>query len=191
MLRSPFHLSLDGLLVGCICAFLHYHRSEFAWLEHRGVVRGLYFGGVLVSGYLLCARPLLDSVSWFNVTFLYTLLAFSFGAVLLSLVSGRAPCAPFFRARGPHFFSKISYSLYLVHMIFMGIVFVVLRDHFELARFSVGLQFALYFPVFCACSIVGALALHYTIEKPFLILKDRLGAPRPRPSDVASAALTA
>ena len=187
MLRSPFHLSLDGLLVGCTCAFLHQHRSEFPWLERAGIIRGLFWGGVGVSGYLLCAQPLLHSVSWFNVTLLYTLLGFSFGAVLLSLISGRAPGAAFFRARWLFFFSKISYSLYLVHMIFMDIVFIVLRDHLQLTSFPVGLQLALYFPAFCVCSIAGALALHYAIEKPFLILKDRLGETR-RPSDVAAAA---
>ena len=132
MLRSPFHLSLDSLLVGCTCAFLHQHRSEFPWLERAGIIRGLFWGGLGVSGYLLCAQPLLHSVSWFNVTLLYTLLGFSFGAVLLSLISGRAPGAAFFRARWLFFFSKISYSLYLVHMIFMGIVFIVLRDHLQL-----------------------------------------------------------
>ena len=191
MLRSPFHVSLDGLLVGCICAFLHHHRDHFPWLERTEIIRSLFWGGLLLSGYLVCAQPLLDPIRWFNVTLLYTCLALGFGAVLLSLISGRSPCAAFFRTRWLFFFSKISYSLYLVHMMFMGCVYVLLRDTISIERFPVGVQFALYFPLFCVFSIAGALVLHYAVEKPFLILKDRLGQPRPGLAQTTPQSVTA
>ncbi len=173
-LRSPFHVSLDCLLVGSICALLHYHRERFPWLDRPAVIRGLFFGGALLSGLLLFPRPLLAGVHFFNVTLLYSLLGLGFGAVCLSLVSGRAPFARFFRSRVLFFFSKISYSLYLVHMIFMARPLVVLRHVFHIGDLPLGAQFAIYFPVFCAVSTLVALLLHYLVEKPFLLLKDRL-----------------
>ncbi|MEK9662909.1 MAG: hypothetical protein VW644_14475 [Alphaproteobacteria bacterium] len=34
--------------------------------------------------------------------------------------------------------------------------------------------FAAFFPVYAALSIVAAMAIHFAVEKPFLILKGRL-----------------
>ena len=77
-------------------------------------------------------------------------------------------------ARWMLFFSKISYSLYLVHMIFMQATLDWLDRAFGIASWPTNLQFSLYLPVFCSLSIAAALILHYAVEKPFLLLKDRI-----------------
>ena len=45
---------------------------------------------------------------------------------------------------------------------------------FGVGDLPLGAQFLIYFPLFCATSTLAALLLHYAVEKPFLLLKDRL-----------------
>ena len=73
------------------------------------------------------------------------------------------------------FFSKISYSLYLVHMLFVASTIDLLNSTIHLRSMPIAQQVMIFSPVYCVFSILAALALHYTVEKPFLILKDRLG----------------
>ena len=73
------------------------------------------------------------------------------------------------------FFSKISYSLYLVHFVFVGATSDMLNRFTWYEDLSPAGRFGVNFPVFCALSILAALVLHYAVEKPFLILKDRVG----------------
>lgn len=176
VLRSPFHFCCDALMVGAMTAFIYHHRARCPRLfQNARVSKTLFWCGTIVVTILLFRAPLLDSIEWFDVTALFPLLAVGFGAVLLSLVANPDLYGRVFQSNTLFFFSKISYSLYLVHMLFVAGTMDLLNSTIALRSMPVAQQFLIFFPVYCVFSILAALALHYTVEKPFLILKDRVG----------------
>jgi peptidoglycan/LPS O-acetylase OafA/YrhL len=170
-LRSPFHVSFDGLVAGCAIAFVVRSGPTRAWLESRARwLLGLGLGATLL---LLAAAPLVERVSPLEGALVGTLVSLAFGLSVLGLLGRQGPLNRWLSARWMLFFSKISYSLYLVHMVFMDVTLQGLERLPGFGGWGVNRQFALYLPVFCVVSIAGALVLHYAIERPFLILKDR------------------
>lgn len=171
-LRSPFHLACDALLIGTLCAMIYQHRAEYSLLENPRFSRSLFWGGTAWIGYLLCAQPLMNGIDWFRATLMFPALGVGFGAILLSLVLKPGSYAEPFKSPVLFFFSKISYSLYLVHMVFINSVYVLLTQVPGFESLSAGGQFLIYMPAYTLVSVTAALALHYAVEKPFLLLKD-------------------
>ncbi len=174
-LRSPFHLAADSLLVGTLCAFLYHDRSAFPLLQSHRLQKCLFAAGVVLVSSLLFSHELLREISWFDATLLFPALAVGFGAVLLSIVlrSESNVNSTGLSSSWLFFFSKISYSLYLVHMLFIDSVYHLCRSIPGFDQLSQGGQFLVYFPVYAMVSIAASLLLHYVIEKPFLLVKDR------------------
>jgi peptidoglycan/LPS O-acetylase OafA/YrhL len=175
-MRSPFHLALDSLLVGSLCAFLVRDRKSFAWLNQPATPRRLLRCGAVLLVALLAFVPLLNQFNWFTCTALFSALAWGFGAVLLGLVLEPSLGGPFLKSRFMLVLSKLSYSLYLVHMCFIGAALTLIRAVPGFNGLPRALQFVLYFPLFAAISTLAALALHFAVEKPFLIIKDNYRA---------------
>jgi peptidoglycan/LPS O-acetylase OafA/YrhL len=174
-LRSPFHVCLDGLVVGAACAFLYRSEGVKRVVGARpGLLSALFWCGAAVVGGLVGVFPLAERVNWFNATVLQSLLALGFGAIVFSVLWGGAAFAAPLRAAWLRFFARISYSLYLVHMLFMTSVFVLLDQWAALGRLPVWGQALVYLPVYCAVSVLAGLWLHYAVERPGLALKDRL-----------------
>jgi peptidoglycan/LPS O-acetylase OafA/YrhL len=173
-LRSPFHLSADALIVGTACAFVYHAHRRGEWRIGPAAATWLFWGGAATVGVLLCSHRLLDRVSWFDATLLFSILSLGFGAVLLGLVLHRGRYAGFFQGRTLFFFSKISYSLYLVHMVFLASTYALVDGWIGLDRFPVWFGMLVYLPIFGAVSVLASLLLHYAVEKPFLLLKDRI-----------------
>jgi len=172
-MRSPFHLALDSLLVGSLCAFLVRDRQAFTWLNRPQTPRRLVAAGTVLIVALVGFRPLLESINWFNSTLLFSLLAWGFGAILLGLALEPARERPVLGSQPMFVLSKLSYTLYLVHMCFIGVALQALRVVPGYDDCPRGVQFLIYFPVFAGISTLAALMLHFAVEKPFLILKDR------------------
>jgi len=173
-LRSPFHLSVDALIVGTACAFVYHAHRRGELRVSRRLAAGLFWGGLITVGALLGSHPLLDSVSWFDATLLFSVLALGFGALMLGLVVHPGRRGAPFRGRSLLFFSKISYSLYLVHMAFLVSTYNVVNAWIALDRYPPLLGMLVYLPLYGGVSIFASLVLHYAVEKPFLLLKDRV-----------------
>lgn len=170
VLRSPFYMSFDSLFMGAACAWL-FHR----WPPPSERVRRSLAGvGAVSAGLLLGVDVLLEPIGTFNGTVLTTVLAVVFAALLLGVVNGRGWLAGKLSSPYLYFFSKLSYSLYLVHMALMAPVWTALTSIAPVDTMSAGTRVALYLPLYSGASILAALVLHYAIEKPFLIRKDRL-----------------
>jgi peptidoglycan/LPS O-acetylase OafA/YrhL len=172
--RSPFHMSVEGLLLGSVCALVYQHRQQLVWWQHVRVQPTLLFVGSVTIAVLLCGMLLLKDITplWIIVGPLVIALAFS--GLLLGCCMGRSFWTQWLTHKAFFFFSKISYSLYLVHMLFMEVGWRAVFWLFPTSQqLPLGLQFLVYFPVYIALSVSAALLLHYVVEKPFLLLKDR------------------
>jgi peptidoglycan/LPS O-acetylase OafA/YrhL len=166
--RSPFHLALDPILIGVILAFIYRGRDEWPRLTARASAGLVFWAGAVGFVLLTTGGELMAEISWWDKTLQPIAIAAVFGALTFGLLFGGGPSGGFDSAL-LLFFARISYCLYLVHLPLI-----------PLARKLAGQgdgadpDFALFFAIFSALSILAALLLHYAIEKPFLVLKDRI-----------------
>jgi peptidoglycan/LPS O-acetylase OafA/YrhL len=175
--RSPFHMCFDGLVIGMLSALIYRDRKVLPFVQNPLVAQTLAWGGIFLSLYLLAAESHMGTIDWFDKTILQTLIALGMGSTLLGVLLGGGPIQ-LLRKSWLFFFSKISYSLYLVHLPLAAPTAILFARLFPLNEFEPMVQFFIYLPVYSALSIFVALILHYVVEKPFLLLKDRQAFPR-------------
>jgi peptidoglycan/LPS O-acetylase OafA/YrhL len=175
--RSPFHMSLEGFVVGV----------GIALAQTRGVLRpspragALTMGGAaLVLAGWLASHVFMARIGLFDVALQPPLVALACGGLVLGAVLlGGAPM-PEPARRPASVAAQLSYSLYLVHFPLIPLA---------LALGSAG---GVFWATYLAISLAGALVLHGAVEKPFLVLKDRIAArQRPRPASMPGASALA
>ena len=166
--RSPFHLTFDGLVFGVLAALIYLDRDELAWTKRGRTVHALAWTGISSFAALLFHHPLLVEISWFNQTVMQLVVALSSTAILLGLVLGGGPTKIL---SGDSLFvvGKLSYAWYLVHLLVIPMSIVVAN--------AVGgnalAQILIFVPVYLASSLGLAWLLHAGVERPFLALRDR------------------
>jgi peptidoglycan/LPS O-acetylase OafA/YrhL len=166
--RFPFHHCLDTLVVGVIAAMLH-RDLKAGGRSHARLAALLAWGGLAAAGWLLFSGELLGVLGWRAKTWQPDLIGLAFGAVVLGCALGGGPrrLLSCFALRA---IARISYPLYLVHM-----TLIPLCWHLVGADPSTGgAALVRFIPVFFAVSLLAGTALHFTVEKPFLLLKDGL-----------------
>ncbi len=161
--RSPFHLVADGLLFGVLCAVVLRHRSSFRPLEHGRRPHLIFWAGALVLVWLLCAEPLMATITLVDKIVQPTVIAGAFAAMQLGLLLGGGPRG-FFDLFSLFFLARISYSLYLIHLPLLPL---------SMALAGADAPFSGFCAMFVVISVLAAVVIHYAVEKPFLILKDR------------------
>ncbi len=171
LFRSPFHASFDGLAVGTLCALLYRDRARLPALQRPAITTGLFWSGAAVVGGLLGVRPLLNQIDLFDAVFLQAVLALAMGAIVLAVALGGGPQRGLSR-HGLFVISKLSYALYLTHYAVIPAVEVAVASMIDTTTTPRAVQLALFFPPYLAASIGTAAALHYLVEKPFLLLRD-------------------
>lgn len=182
--RSPFHACFEGLAAGALCAFIYRDRAKLAWTARPEFARRLFWAGAAVVALLLAPVPLLDQIGIFDKTALQSLIALGMGLMVMAAVlPGGAP--RWLDAKWLFVVAQLSYVLYLLHWPLIPSVLRMAGGIPGFAALSPGLQFLVFLPLFLAVSLIAALALHYAVEKPFLILKDM---PRGRGRAIKAAA---
>ena len=173
-LRSPFHMSFEGLIAGCACAFLYLDGQDLDASRRRFYGRRLTWIGSLILGILILPAALLETPTFATAVLVTNFLALGFAAVLLGLLYHPGRLGRWLGARWLLYVSILSYSLYLVHMPFMENTHGWLQTLPGFSAWGLQQQLVVYLPVFGLISLGAALALHYLVEKPFLLVKDRI-----------------
>lgn len=166
--RAPY--SFEPFLFGLICAFLVFspRAKEFAQRHDRYLM--LFSVSALL--YVFCARPWVESNLWIGSSLAIFAASGSFACLIFtSIVSTRAR-GSFLGGAPLRIVSKLSYALYLTHYtVIPAAAFFAAR----LTSASAGMTYALTFlALYLGSSFVFAAILHFSVEKPFLILKDRI-----------------
>ncbi len=166
--RSPFHMTLDPILIGVLLAFVHASRETLPRVTAPQTARIVFWLGAAGALALLFGSELMAIIGPFDKTLQPLAIALVFGAITFGLLFGGGPGLLF---EGPalRFLARISYSLYLVHVPLIPLC-TRLAGADESAVPSLWPFLAAYLPV----SIGGALLIHFAIERPFLELKERL-----------------
>ncbi|MEP0944664.1 MAG: acyltransferase [Rhizobiaceae bacterium] len=165
--RSPFHLTYEGLLIGVICA--EFFACSVCRQRFEPMAKPMLAVGTLIIMAHLIPTNLMAQITLYDILLQPLLLSIGFGLILLAMALIN-PKHGWAASRFSLVGARLSYSLYLVHMALIPAAMVP-----ALLSGTQGLAlFAVFFAAFIALSLIASLALHFTVEKPFLQLKSRL-----------------
>jgi len=170
--RCPFHASYEGLAMGMLCALLYRDRAALRWTADRRIAHGLFWLGAAIFAGTIGFVPLLDSIEFFDKVPLQSLLSIGAGTLLLGLVLKGGP-GRLFRSRPMLVLSRLAYCLYLVHLALLPAVQAFFSGLPWFEGMSRGAQFLVFLPPYLLTATAAALLLHYSVEKPFLLLRER------------------
>ena len=171
--RSPFHLAMDGLWIGVICALVcNNERARLAMSV--AITTRICYGSIAILFVLMFGS------AWFGHGLIYSsaivlnLISLAFGALLLSVALQPTPISNILRTVWLRALSTISYSVYLLHLMLVPLALKISQQLLPAGSISPMLHFLAFIPVFFLLSIAFGCALHFAVEKPFLIFKDRI-----------------
>tara|TARA_R110001592_G_scaffold3525_31_gene20194 strand:- start:8632 stop:9819 length:1188 start_codon:yes stop_codon:yes gene_type:complete len=165
--KTPFHFSLDGLIIGVLCAFILQNTALIAkWRE--GAAPNILFalGFALFAVNALSPHFTNDTATFFEQTLMTSLFALSFGLMLLGVVLG-CFATGFLSAAFLRFIAKISYSMYLTHIFAISLQ-TTLVDMLSPYITAPTLCWLLILPIFFGVATAMAYIMHITVEQPFL-----------------------
>ncbi len=168
-LRSPFHLTFDGLILGVLAALLFHQRHRLPGLGRRAT--GIFVGGAVVFGAHLMLAPVLDDITRYDMTVQPFLISLGAAAMLLGLAMDGGPVR---QLSGPQglVVSRLSYAWYLVHVLWIPFCLALARD--IVGSEGSGLDVAAMFvPIYVVVTLAFAALLHFAVERPFLARRDR------------------
>jgi len=156
--RSPFHLSMEPLILGF---GISYFEIKKAFKLKPKQAKWILVATALLTVSLLISHDFLSNFSFWDMLGQPISLALLFGVMVLcstQLSSITVMGEPIWR-----FISRLSYALYLIHF---PLIPLALALTFPEAPLS-------FWVIYMALAFTGALLLHFTVEKPFLIIKNR------------------
>ena len=156
-MRSPFHMSLEGFVVGIGVAIA---QSKGILLSQKRAKIGFAVCAAFLATWL-GSHDFLAEITRFDVWLQPGLLSITFGLMVwcaASLPDREPACEPFFRVN-----ARLSYSLYLVHLPLIPFAVALAQN----------LHFMDFWVFYLLLSYAAALILHFVVEKPFLNLKQR------------------
>jgi len=162
--RTPFHLAMDGLLIGVCAGYLAEHAPKIP----QSAMRVMLLSSLAVVAWVMVtkdwsANPSLDTVAVIWIT------SILFAIAALSAYDLEAK-GNFLVPRAPvTWLARISYPLYLVHYLLLP---PALSWAKVLAVGEVQTVFA-FWVLYLTTSILVAWALHGIVEVPFLTFRDR------------------
>ncbi len=163
--KTPFHFSLDGLIIGVLCALILQNKTTVSsWQNTRTPDILFTIGCILFAINGLSPHFTNDTATFFESTLMTSLFAFSFGLILLGLVTG-CYATGFFSGNFLNFIARISYSMYLTH-IFVISLQTSLVDLLAPSIDSPTLCWLIILPIFFGIATALAYVMHIVIEQP-------------------------
>lgn len=171
--RSPFHLCLDPLFLGLLGSLIYRDRDRWAWAAKPPCQHLLFLCGIALIAGLVAFEPMMERIDLFDKTLQPFAIALGMMLILLAAALGGGP-RRLLESRLLLYLSKLSYSLYLVHLAFLPLSLAVVVQLGVGEPATGGVSWLLFVAVYAGISLTAALVLHFVVEKPFLILKARL-----------------
>ncbi len=160
----PTYNRLDALLIGVGIAALFQFKPA---IKHRFTAHGniilLIAVAALTAAYFLCFEPFSFTASIFG----FPVVAIAYGILLIAAVS---PSSIIYKysSRVLSAIATLSYSIYLSHKI------VIHLTQGELSALGIDADGNLMFMICIINCLLAALLLRYAVEKPFLLIRDKI-----------------
>ncbi len=188
--RNPFHLNLDAVFLGALAAWVVSHRESLG-IGATTACRARRGGAAVIVGLAVVAALPGNHIDFFYRVMMMPLAAVGMTGIVLGAALAPAGQLRVLEGRWLARAGKIAYPWYLTHVLLMWWIWGDLREAFPgLVELSPMVQLAVFFPLYAAGSLLAAMLVHFAVEKPFLLLKDRVGT-RPVSAAVSSPAPTA
>jgi peptidoglycan/LPS O-acetylase OafA/YrhL len=168
-LYYPTYTRLDGLIIGvAIAALFRYQPTLRDRITRHGNIVMLTGVLVLLGCYQLFGSSIISTEFWsLPVTLAgFPLLSFGYGLLVVAALSPGSLLHRF-QFRPTAALAATSYSVYLVHKMSNHWINENLTDYVDLDETQV-------FAVCLVAALLGGALLHFAIEKPFLMLRQRL-----------------
>ncbi|MGH1375289.1 MAG: acyltransferase family protein [Alphaproteobacteria bacterium] len=166
-IKSPFHMALDGLIIGTLCAFAFKTQYIKSMQENTKLSNLIFYtGGAIFLAFAISPHFVNDMASLIERMMIPPLLAISFGLILIGAITNS--CASRFLSSGIlHFIAKISYCLYLTHIYALFLqIGIIKRLHLYIE--SPTYCWLLSLPIYFITAVCIAYLLHIYVEKPCL-----------------------
>lgn len=160
----PTYCRLDGLLAGVSIAGLSAFFPGFKkHTENKGnaiLLAGLI---LIIAAYFLCTEPFAFNASVWG----FPLIAIAFGCIVTASIT--TGCVLYrFTSIVSSYVARLSYALYLTHKAMIHIC----QD--QLAKTGIEKESSTMFLLCIPASLLGAMMLFYVVEKPFLMLRNKV-----------------
>lgn len=170
--RAPFHLALDGLLMGLLVAYIYSFKLIDKTVKRFANI--IFFTTFLVSTLVMSVYPWMSETSdWLLTIVALFIIPILFSILIYFAIFTTGQVSKILGSVFLRFISRISYSLYLVHMLVIPLSLWLLNV-LIMPRFEVALAFISYFVIYILMSILFSVALHVLVERPFLVLKSKI-----------------
>jgi peptidoglycan/LPS O-acetylase OafA/YrhL len=180
-LRTPFHFAVAAILMGMAVALMQRAGLYVRFFQEHGQ-RVLHIALALV----ICLFSLREWFSpfqdvtrrdWMGTVVVIFVLSVLYALMVLCGVTDKRLSTGWLGSRPLRFVSKISYALYLAHYavipLAVALTQVVAND---LNWQGHWLMCGLFLLVFLGAALVLAILMHLSVEKPFLLLRNRIGS---------------
>ncbi|HEX9512220.1 MAG TPA: acyltransferase [Puia sp.] len=158
----PFQTRLDGLLVGVSLAGLfQFYPGVRDRITRQGNLLLLIGLGLIAVAYFFCSDPMSLHASVFG----FPLVAIAYGTLVAAAVSPSCILYKFNGKISAHI-AALSYAIYLSHK---GVIHLSQQ---LFMKWGIAGESNLMFFLCIVMTLLGALVLRYTIEKPFLKARD-------------------
>jgi len=159
----PTYTRLDDILAGLILASISVFRPDW-WQKYMCYTNLILLMGIL--GLIICFWLFADRYSPITIVFGYPLVALSFSLVVLAAISPDSILV-YLKIPLVTAISTLSYSLYLIHKPMFHLTTIYFERHLDVNNI-------LSFIVYTAVVLVSAISLYYCVERPFLLLRNRI-----------------
>ena len=161
VLRAPFHFAVGGLLLGLCVARLYLNDSIPGWVKNHGNRLSYSVIFLLIAG--LSYTPMMtDGAQWIVSIVAIPVISLLFCALLIGAIYSKGRLNSLYGSKLSRFISKISYPLYVVHML---VIPLSIEWASSIIEFSV---------IYLTLSITLGYLMHLLIERPFLTFKESL-----------------
>jgi peptidoglycan/LPS O-acetylase OafA/YrhL len=161
-------MSFDGLLFGSLCACLYRNARVQSFMKKKSVSNSMFFTGLFAVLIVGLPQPLVDTdVSFFNLTFMPTVISAGFALMLLGLMSD-CWASPAFCLKIWFPIALVSYSLYLVHLPLLPATIGIANVLFPFGEPVSALRFLTFLPVYIIVTGLVAGLLYRFVEKPLI-----------------------
>ena len=165
--RAPFHFAILSIFVGVVVAMLVQQDRAPRMLPVLALV-----ASVLIV-LLLCFMNMFQPENWQQANLGQFVIVLLFGVLIWAAVKNTGAWGlRLLTGRFLRIISVLSYALYLVHYAVLPWVSRLHKQHIYSEEPWV--HALTYFGMYIGITFAVSLVLHYVVEKPFLIIKDRL-----------------
>ena len=160
----PTYNRLDGLLAGLgLAALFHFKPGLWQRLTRHGNILLLLGIGLIIAAGFICA-----GFTTFNTAaFGFPLISLAYGIMVLAALS---PTSVLYRYSSfiTRWIATLSYSIYLIHKQLIHLTHTILDKQ------GIGNDSYTSFWISAAMTLLGGMILHFTVERPFLRLRDAI-----------------